>query len=83
MKNKSTTEKNPLNPTIPFEKSYMTDFIQGLIQEKCKIRGISIHNGWLELDSIRDYKIYQERIKDNSIKEFIDVKKLSWSVVDT
>ncbi len=72
MKKKSLSGKNPLNPKIPFEKSYMTDFLQCLIKENRKIKAIPINNGWLEMDSMRDYNIYKKKIKDNSIKEFIN-----------
>ena len=73
MKKKSLFGKNPLNPKIPFEKSFMTDFLQGLIKENRKIKAISINNGWLELDSIRDYNIYKNKIEDGSISEFISL----------
>jgi len=72
MKNNAKLGRNPLNAKIPFEKSYMTDFLQGLINEKCRIKAIPINNGWLELDSINDYKIYQKKIQDGSIKKFIN-----------
>ena len=58
---------NLLNPNIPFEKSYMTDLIQGLINEGYKIKSIPITNGWLELDSINDYQIYEKMYRENTI----------------
>jgi L-glutamine-phosphate cytidylyltransferase len=73
MKKKSLSGKNPLNPKISFEKSFMTDFLQSLIKENCKIKAISINNGWLELDSISDYNIYKKKIKDGTIREFINL----------
>ena len=66
--------ENPLNPNIDFEKSYMTDFIQGLINAGCKIKAISINNGWLELDNNDDYRIYNEMYKDGKLSEFIELE---------
>ena len=63
--------KNPLNQNIPFEKSYMTDFLQGLINSNFNLKAVIIENGWLELDSINDYEIYQKMHHDNSLNELI------------
>ena len=67
------TGYNPLNQNIPFKKSYMTDFIQGLINSGCKIKAISINNGWLELDSNDDYRIYNELYKIGKLSEFFKI----------
>ena len=67
----SKTGKNLLNPKIPFRKSYMTDFIQGLVNEGCKIKAISINNGWLELDNNNDYNIYNKMYQTGKLSEFI------------
>ena len=64
---------NLLNPDLPFEKSYMTDLLQGLIDSGCKLKAIPIQNGWLELDSFSDYEIYNKKFKDNTISEFFRV----------
>lgn len=68
------TGKNPLNSNLPFEKSFMTDFLQGLIKENQKLKPIFINNGWLELDFIEDYKIYNKMFENQSISEFIDLE---------
>ena len=68
--------RDRLNPEIPFRKSFMTDFVRGLIKAKCKIKAIPIHSGWLELDSINDYNIYQNKFEDNSINDLISLEKL-------
>ena len=70
------SEKNPLNPEIPFRKSFMTDFLRGLINAKCKVKAIPIHGGWLELDSIKDYNLYQKKFEDNSINDLICLERL-------
>ncbi len=73
-KNKSLEGINPLNSNIPFEKSYMTDLLQGLINEGNEIKAISINNGWLELDSLSDYKIYQKMHDDGTLSQLLTIQ---------
>ena len=68
--------KNPLNQNIPFEKSYMTDFLQGMIDYGYKIKAVPISNGWLELDSMHDYEIYNKKFEDKTISEFFSVNDI-------
>lgn len=68
--------KNPLNQNIPFEKSYMTDFLQGMIDYGYKIKAVPISNGWLELDSIHDYEVYNKKFDDKTISEFFSVNDI-------
>ena len=49
----------------------MTDFLQGLINSNFNLKAVIIENGWLELDSINDYEIYQKMYHDNSLNELI------------
>ena len=74
MKKLSKTNGNPLNSNLPFELSYMTDFLQGLINEKNKLKAILIKNGWLELDSMQDYEIYNKLYKEGNISNFLNIK---------
>ena len=55
----------------------MTDFLQGMINYNYKIKAVPIKNGWLELDSIHDYHVYNNKFKDGTISEFfpLEVKK--------
>lgn len=69
--------KNPLNPNVPFEKSYMTDFLQGLIKDDQKLTPVFVNNGWLEVDSIKDYEIYNKMIENKKISELINLEDLS------
>jgi L-glutamine-phosphate cytidylyltransferase len=76
MKNKAKESgNNPLNPNIPFKKSYMTDFIRGLIVDGHKIKAIPIENGWLELDTYQDYKIYKRMFDEKTISNFIKMEE--------
>tara|TARA_Y100001936_G_C16044531_1_gene653779 strand:+ start:981 stop:1775 length:795 start_codon:yes stop_codon:yes gene_type:complete len=69
----SSKEKNILNFNIPFERSYMTDLIQGLINNNYQVASVPINGGWLEIDSINDYNLYQKRYTDNTISEFFNL----------
>jgi L-glutamine-phosphate cytidylyltransferase len=66
---------NPLNPNLPFEKSFMTDFLQGLIQDNQKLNAIIIKNGWLEIDSLNDYSLYQKMYLDKSLNKLISFEE--------
>ena len=70
----SEENKNPLNPNLPFKLSYMTDFLQGLINENHKIKAVLIENGWLELDSKHDYDVYNQFYLEGKISDFINIK---------
>jgi len=70
LKHIAKDSKNLLNSKLTFEKSYMTDFLQFLIGDGARLKAIYIDNGWLELDSIEDYKIYQTLQKTGTLSNF-------------
>ncbi len=72
-KNLSVSGINPLNHNLPFEKSYMTDLLQGLINDGKKIKAIPIHNGWLEVDSFADYELYKKMYDNGSLSQFFSI----------
>ena len=72
----SDKNSNPLNSSLPFEKSYMTDFLQGMIDYGYKIKAVPISSGWLELDSMYDYKVYNKKFEDKTISEFFSVNNI-------
>lgn len=74
MKKDAKTGTNPLNPGAPFEKSFMTDFIQGLVNEGFKIKAIPIRGSWLELDSLSDYELYNKKYTDKTLSELISLE---------
>ena len=61
---------NPFNSDLEFKQSYMTDLLRGMINNGCKIKGIPINNGWLELDSVSDYELYNELQKKEMLLDF-------------
>ncbi len=65
-------DKNPLNSKLSFEKSYMTDLLQAMINDKTKIKALPIQNSWLELDSYDDFKLYEQMYKNKSLGEFFN-----------
>ena len=73
IKNLSKNNPNPINPDIAFKQSYMTDFLQGLINSGHKLKAIEIENDWLELDSINDYNKYTKFFSKKTISEFVDL----------
>ena len=72
-KNSSQNGSNVLNPNISFEKSYMTDLLQGLINAGHTLKPLMIKGGWLELDTIEDYNLYQDLYKKNRLNKFINL----------
>ena len=54
----------------------MTDFLQGMIDYGYKIKAVPISNGWLELDSMHDYEIYNKKFEDKTISEFFSVNDI-------
>lgn len=44
----------------PFQKMYMTSFIQQLIDRGWSVRPALIENGWLEVDTVQDLERYEE-----------------------
>ena len=64
---------NLLHTQRTFGESYMTDFLQGLINDGEKLKAIKIENGWLEFDSLHDYKLYTNKYTEKKIEKFYDV----------
>jgi choline kinase len=76
MKENAKRGDNPLNSNIPFEKSFMTDLLYGLIKKGIKLKSIPIQNGWLELDTKNDYEIYNVMKKNGLLSKIIDLEKI-------
>ena len=74
-KEKSENGRNVLNPNLEFERSYMTDLLQGLILSGSKLKPIVIEKGWLEFDSINDYHLYQKMSNEKNLTELINLDK--------
>lgn len=46
-----------------YAKMYMTDLLQGLIDEGRKLRAVHIHRGWFEIDDCDDLKVVEKKLK--------------------
>lgn len=53
-----------------FEKAYMTDMLQVIIDKGFDIYGVPIKNGWLEFDTVDDYENYLKWEKDGQLPKF-------------
>jgi len=74
-KNTAQMGVNPLNPNLPFERSYMTDLLQGMIHFGNKLKAITIEHGWLELDSFDDYELYNKLHNTDQLSKLIKLIK--------
>lgn len=45
-----------------YHKMYMTDLLQGLIDEEKKLKAVHIHRGWFEIDDGKDLKVVEAQI---------------------
>jgi L-glutamine-phosphate cytidylyltransferase len=51
-----------------FKRSYMTDFLTYLINNKIKLSPVYINQEWLELDTDFDFKLYKNKKKYNKLE---------------
>ena len=73
MKILSKIGKNPLNDSLPFQQSYMTDLLQGMINNGFKIKSIPINGGWLEVDTYSDLMKYELLLKNKTLTNFFKI----------
>ena len=45
-----------------YAKMYMTDLLQGLIDEGNKLRAVHIQRGWFEIDDCEDLKVVESKL---------------------
>ena len=53
----------------------MTDFLQVLIHDDHKLNPVIIKNGWLEIDSLKDYELYNRMNSNGNLKKFINFEE--------
>lgn len=46
-----------------YQKMYMTDLLQGLIDEGNKLKAVHINRGWFEIDDCDDLKVVESKLK--------------------
>lgn len=50
--------------TRTYQKMYMTDLLQGLIEEGNKLKAVHIQRGWFEIDDRDDLKVVETKLGD-------------------
>lgn len=45
-----------------YDKMYMTDLLQGMIDEGCKLKAVHIQRGWYEIDDCEDLKVVEREL---------------------
>ena len=68
-KNKENMSQNWMRGR-DFNSIYMTDFLQGLIDDGDKIKAVMCNKGWLEFDSKSDLDIYEKLYNTKQLNEF-------------
>ena len=61
--------------TNDFQKAYMTDLLQAIIDSGAKVDSLEITKGWLEFDTVKDCEKAIEWVEDGSIKRFLNVEE--------
>ena len=51
------------------------DFLQGLIHDDHKLNPVIIKNGCLEIDSLKDYELYNRMNSNGNLKKFINFEE--------
>lgn len=55
---------------------YMTDFLQLLINRGIPVKGVRIQGGWIEIDSVKDYEIYQSLLDKDALDDFLNLERM-------
>ena len=71
-KKSSLSGINPLNKKLKFQNSFMTDLLHSMILEDYNLKSINIKNGWLEIDTISDFELYQKMSNDGTLSKFFN-----------
>jgi choline kinase len=56
----------------PAERAYMTDLLSELILLGHRVHSVPVDAGWLEVDTVHDYKLYASMFENGTIAEFFD-----------
>ena len=53
---------------------YMTSFLQLLIDAGWKAKSVGVSNGWLEIDSVRDLRLYENLASQGKLDRFYKIE---------
>lgn len=56
----------------PIKQAYLTDLLMEIILSGGNVQSVPIDNGWLEIDTTKDFEVANEMFKDGSINKFFD-----------
>ena len=59
------------SPNSYISKNGFVNTLEGLIKNNYSIHAILTNNGWLEFDTINDYKLYKEMLDKKILKKLI------------
>lgn len=59
-----------------FERAYMTDFLQELIDRGAPVHAVPIRSGWMEFDTPRDYENALAWLRSGTLAQFIQIDQL-------
>lgn len=68
---KSEFTGRPWRNAPSFERAFMTDFLQELIERGIPVAASQVDGGWLEFDTARDYESVTRHSADGSLDEII------------
>lgn len=60
----------------PFPKAYMTDLLGALIDDGHPVHAATDQGGWWEFDTVRDYEVALQLLKQNELSRFVDTKAI-------
>jgi len=59
--------QKPWGAPRTFKNAYMTDMLQGLVNEGNQLYAVGIHGGWLEIDSCSDFELAEKLFRNNAV----------------
>ena len=62
-KRRTEAGENLWRTTRTYQKMYMTDLLQGLIDEGNQLKAVHIERGWFEIDDCEDLKVVESKLK--------------------
>ena len=61
---RSSVGKKLWRTTRTYQKMYMTDLLQGLIDEGNKLKAVHINRGWYEIDNCDDLGVVEKQLAE-------------------
>ena len=65
-----TLDRKKIYDGKDFSNMYMTSFLQHLIDIGIPVRANLVNNGWLEVDTLQDYELYNKMLEEGSLVNY-------------